>query len=184
MVKKMIKNLIISLDPGHGGRDPGAIGATGTLEKEICLAIALQVRELLKTKATIHMTRETDIFIPLSRRTAPLGASCFVSIHCNAHHSRTANGIETFRPISGNSRSMQLALSLQRNLLGQLQLRDRTVKVKDFRVLKQAHSPAALVELGFISNPTEETLLSSRQGQKKAAYAIADGIAEFLGISI
>lgn len=173
---------IVSIDAGHGGRDPGAIGATGIQEKNICLAVAARVQEELSKIVSVHMVRETDIFIPLGRRIAPSNASCFVSIHCNAHTSQAANGIETFRPILGTS-SIPLATELQQEMLKHLRLRDRGVKIRDFQVIRQQRCPAALVELGFISNPTEEALLASAQGQEKAVKAIVEGIKSFLDIN-
>lgn len=79
----------IVIDPGHGGKDPGAIGINGVKEKEVVLSIGLMARDLLKKKASmnIFMTRSTDVFIPLADRTAMAnkkGADLFVSIHADA----------------------------------------------------------------------------------------------------
>ncbi len=172
----------VTLDPGHGGRQPGAVGPTGVQEKIVALAVALRVRELLSGRAVVHMTRETDVDVPLARRRAALDAACFVSIHCNAHISRVANGIETFRFAGGSHRSGLLATVLQRHLVLNLRLRDRGVKTANFQVLRQAVVPAVLLELGFISNHVEEALLESEVGQERAAQAIATGLAEFLGL--
>ena len=82
-----IKTIVI--DPGHGGKDPGAIGPTGVQEKTVVLGIALQLRDLLKKKPgfTVHLTRDTDVFIPLSERTKIANdkkADLFISIHADA----------------------------------------------------------------------------------------------------
>ncbi len=158
------------------------MGPTGVQEKVVALAVALRVRELLSNRVNVHMIREADVDVPLVRRLATPGAACFVSVHCNAHVTRTANGTETFRFAGGHHRSGLLAGLLQRHLIAQLGLRDRGVKTAAFQVLRQATVPAALVELGFISNHVEEALLESEMGQARAAQAIAGGVAEFLGL--
>lgn len=91
----------IVLDPGHGGHDPGAVGATGLTEKEVVLSIGLKLREKLKEELGLDvvMTRSTDVFIPLEERTAianKVNADLFISIHANAAPNRHANGIETY----------------------------------------------------------------------------------------
>lgn len=170
---------IVTLDSGHGGRDPGAVGPTGLLEKDVCLAVSLQARELLRGQVDVRLTRETDVHLPLSRRQAVLGSACLVSIHCNAFTSREANGTETFH-MAGRTQDERLAHVLQKHLLARLQLRNRGVKTANFQVTRQARVPAVLVELAFISNPAEEVLLRSVAGQAAAAKAIADGVLEFL----
>lgn len=92
----------IVLDPGHGGKDTGAIGKKGTREKDIALEIAKQTRDLLKKKLPgieVIMTRDEDVFIPLEERTRianDAGADLFISIHCNANPSRKVRGVETY----------------------------------------------------------------------------------------
>lgn len=89
------------VDPGHGGHDPGAVGAHGTQEKNVVLAIGLNLAEKLRDELGIDvvMTRSTDVFIPLEERTAianKVNADLFVSIHANASLNRGASGIETY----------------------------------------------------------------------------------------
>ena len=91
----------IIIDPGHGGHDPGAVGPRGLYEKDIVLDISLKVQELLKDDPLydVHLTRRSDIFIPLQDRTAVANrkhADLFVSIHANASPRRQARGIETY----------------------------------------------------------------------------------------
>lgn len=91
----------IVVDPGHGGHDPGAVGAHGTQEKNVVLAIGLNLAEKLRDELGIDvvMTRSTDVFIPLEERTAianKVNADLFVSIHANASLNRGASGIETY----------------------------------------------------------------------------------------
>lgn len=91
----------IVIDPGHGGKDPGAVGKNGLKEKDITLKLGRMLREKLMNEAgaKITMTRDTDVFIPLEERTAIANsqdADLFVSIHINASPKRTATGVETY----------------------------------------------------------------------------------------
>lgn len=91
----------IVIDPGHGGKDPGAIGPTGLYEKDVVLDIALKLKNLLLSDPLneVFLTRETDIFIPLEERAAMANkkdADLFVSIHTNASPNKKARGIETY----------------------------------------------------------------------------------------
>ena len=93
--------IVVMLDPGHGGKDPGATGPTGLQEKDVVLTIGRMVREKLSRfpEYDIRMTRETDVFIPLEERTAmanQAGAGIFVSLHINASRNRRAEGISTY----------------------------------------------------------------------------------------
>ncbi|WP_373694371.1 N-acetylmuramoyl-L-alanine amidase [Geobacter sp.] len=91
----------IVVDPGHGGHDPGAVGAGGSQEKDVVLAIGLKLAEKIREELGIDvvMTRSTDVFIPLEERTAianKVNADLFVSVHANASLNRAASGIETY----------------------------------------------------------------------------------------
>ncbi len=93
----------VVVDPGHGGKDPGAIGKGGTYEKDIVLAIAKKIQDLSDTdryeKLDIALTRDTDIFLPLNKRgeiAAQKGGHIFVSVHCNASDREAPHGVETF----------------------------------------------------------------------------------------
>lgn len=91
----------VMLDPGHGGKDPGAIGPTGLKEKDVVLTLGRWVRDRLARDEAfdVRMTRDTDVFIPLEERTAMANeakADIFVSLHINASHNRNAEGISTY----------------------------------------------------------------------------------------
>lgn len=91
----------IVVDPGHGGHDPGAIGATGTREKDVVLSIGLRLAKLLREELGLDvvMTRSTDVFLELQERTAlanQVGADLFISVHANAAPNRASSGIETY----------------------------------------------------------------------------------------
>ncbi len=92
---------LIVIDPGHGGKDPGATGPGGTLEKDITLAIAKLLKEKLEesTEAEVLMTRTDDEYWSLADRTAFANrekADIFISIHVNAARRKRAHGVETF----------------------------------------------------------------------------------------
>jgi N-acetylmuramoyl-L-alanine amidase len=91
----------IVVDPGHGGHDPGAIGAGKTMEKDIVLAIGLKLADRLRSELGLDvvMTRSSDVFIPLEERTAianKVNADLFISVHANASLNRNTTGIETY----------------------------------------------------------------------------------------
>ncbi|MBL7191982.1 N-acetylmuramoyl-L-alanine amidase [bacterium] len=107
---------IICIDPGHGGKDPGAIGPTGLNEKDVVLDVALRLCRLLEKKARIKviLTRDKDDFIPLYHRSEianKADAKLFVSIHCNAARDRRAQGFQSFflKP-ARNEKAMEVAL--------------------------------------------------------------------------
>jgi len=212
----------VVLDPGHGGKDPGAIGPTGLKEKEVTLAIAKELARLLRREGLeVYLTREDDRFIPLDRRAEianQLKGDIFLSIHANAGFSRKAGGIETFfnsrysygkgaeevaarenaafgstatfkevRAIVWDliqdqyrAESNELSHSIQRCLVQATNLEDRGVKSARFYVLRGAAMPAALVEVGFISNPWEERLLKRDSFRKKIALGIFRGLMDYI----
>jgi len=106
----------VMLDPGHGGKDPGAIGPTGLKEKNVVLTIGRMVRERMAQHKDfeVRMTRDSDVFIPLEERTAMANrsrADLFVSLHINASPNRAVKGVSTyvFSRGSGNQEDLELA---------------------------------------------------------------------------
>ncbi len=94
-----IKTIVI--DPGHGGKDPGAIGRGGLREKDVALDIALRLEKLMKANCNcrVLLTRSADVFIPLEERTAFANtndADLFISIHANSNKKRNVSGVETY----------------------------------------------------------------------------------------
>lgn len=99
--KKFTKIKRVVIDPGHGGKDPGAIGPKGLLEKNVVLAVGKRLARILKEKYNMEviLTRDKDVYIPLEERTAIANsnsADLFISIHANASRRRSAKGIETY----------------------------------------------------------------------------------------
>ncbi len=177
----------VLLDPGHGGHDVGAKGRRGIHEKDINLDVARKVKEKLQTQGMrVLMTRNADNFISLwgrvgvSRKYKP---DIFVSIHTNAARNRNVNGIEFFCYTNANLRnktkSFQLAKSIQSKMIAQVKARSRGVKGARFFVLRNAPTPAILIEVGFITHVNEERNLAQKNYRNTLAQAIADGIVNY-----
>jgi N-acetylmuramoyl-L-alanine amidase len=173
-------------DPGHGGKDCGAVGASGLHEADVNLSVALMVADRLRPFMDVVMTRSTDEFIDLSPRAEianNVGANAFLSIHCNSVDDSSAHGTETFS-FPGAVNGKKLATVVHKHVVDALGLTDRGLKEANFAVLRETNMAACLVELAFISNHDEEKLLASKATQRKVANAIADGIAEYFGVTL
>ncbi|MFP4662220.1 MAG: N-acetylmuramoyl-L-alanine amidase [Halanaerobiales bacterium] len=175
---------IIMIDAGHGGFDPGAIGPNGMQEKDLNLEIALKVEKLLKAAGcNVFLTRSDDTFISLKERVEIANeqkALLFVSIHINSSNSSYSEGTETFIAPAKVTDSLPLAEFLQDEMLARLKRPNRGIKRENFYVVKHTEMPSALVEIAFLSNPHEESLLGSDLFKKKAAEAISQGIIKYI----
>lgn len=180
---------LICVDPGHGGEDSGAIGVAGTQEKDLNLAIGLFLAQNLRDAGlSVMMTREDDTYPTLQGRAdlanaAP--ASLFVSVHNNAAGDPNANGTETFYWGAADKYSPEgklLAEAIQRNLLEAIDSVDRGARThwRNLVVLAETDMPAALAEVGFVTNAAEETKLLTAVYQRAAAQGIAKGVLEYL----
>ncbi len=170
----------VTIDAGHGGHDPGTIGYEGTLEKDVTLQMALRLRKLMQDSGMqVEMTRTKDMQIHLRPRVEvgdAFDSDVFISIHANHVGDPRVTGIETyyFTP-----KSLPLARSVHRKLVNQLKRPDRGIRRNNFVVVKYNKMPAVLVEVGYLSNPTEERLLNNAQYQQRAAEAILAGVQEY-----
>jgi len=176
----------ICIDPGHGGRDPGAVGPTGLRESFVTLEVSLDVAALLAPLAQVTMTRQSDETVALDVRARianNAGANICVSIHCNAAEDRSATGIEAFHH-PNSSEGQRLANAILKLLIAATGQRNRGVKTATFAMVRLPKMPAALVELPFISNPADEKLLADPGFRRTCARAIAQGIADYLGLSL
>jgi N-acetylmuramoyl-L-alanine amidase len=186
-----LNNKVIAIDPGHGGSDPGAIGANKTQEKTITLAVAQKVKILLeKAGAKVLLTRQTDVDVygpnasaadELQARAMVANnnkADVFLSIHINAFSNPAVGGTATYY-YQKSSYSAMLAQNIQDNLVKSGGLQDRGISPARFYVLKRTEMPAILTELAFISNPNEETLLNTPQFQQQMAQGIVQGLEAF-----
>ena len=188
----------IVLDAGHGGMDPGAVGRGGKREKEVVLDIANRLRRLLASDGfRVVMTRSDDRHMPLSERNdlGKNGADLFISLHVNAARASSASGIETwiapagllgFRWLSGNysrqihAQNRAFAEALQRGMTAQTGAKNRGVKEGSFAVLSGLQIPAALVEMGFLTNPAEAARLAQPAYRQRLAEGIANGVRAYL----
>lgn len=178
------RNIVI-IDPGHGGRDPGAISVTKKKEKDFALAVALKVEQLLLQEPDIEvvMTRNEDTYPTLQERVAianNLSADVFVSIHGNSNPSVTPSGSQTFYYQRTDSKA--LANVMHKYLMKATGLKDRGVTSGNLHVIRETKMPAVLLEVGFLSNSNDETLLFTEDFQNNVAQGIVDGIKEYLGI--
>lgn len=182
----------IMLDPGHGGKDPGAISATGLKEKDVTLKIGLRLRDKLKNNGfTVLMTRETDRALgstvnqdlieraDIANRN---NADCFVSIHNNAHANTNIRGIETFA-YSQTSKGNALAKCIQDSLIVDTRLNNRGVKHANFAVIRRTNMAACLTEINFLSNVQDEVLLKDDSFLDRVSGSISKGICEYFGIT-
>lgn len=186
-----LKDKVIVLDPGHGGSDPGAVGANKTMEKTITLAVAQRLKPLLeKAGAKVFLTRndDRDVFGPnasavdeLSARTTVANnnkADIFVSIHINSFTNPIAGGIATYY-YQKTPYDALLASSIQGAIAPASGLQNRGINAANFYVIKRTIMPAVLTELGFISNPDEEKLMNTAEFQQKMAQSIYLGLDKF-----
>lgn len=179
--------MIIVLDPGHGGHDPGAVGPTGLREADVVLDVARRARLLFDAGGhDCRLTRDADAYVTLETRADfanRLGADLFVSIHCNAAESRDAHGTETWY-YEGSDVGEQIATLTQSHLLQRCGRRDRGIKAtRSFSVLRRTRMPAVLVELAFISNRGEEYRLRHEGFRSLAAVAVYDAVNEWAEVS-
>ena len=223
----------IVIDPGHGGKDPGAIGKKlKTMEKTVVLNVSLLLGDMIKKnfpEINVIYTRDTDEFIGLASRAKianKAGADFFLSIHANAVDGPSASGFEswvlglhrtkaalevakkensailmeddhdqTYQEFNPEDPDAYIALSMRQNAFldqslvfadllqkectKKLGIKNRGVKQAGFMVLYRATMPAVLVELGFLSHPTEEKMLASKEGQLKLAKHLFESFKDY-----
>lgn len=213
----------IVIDPGHGGKEVGAVGPNGVYEKDITLALSRKLAAALASKigARVVLTREDDSVVSLDQRTALANqykADLFLSVHLNAAVVRDAKGSETYflsleasdelarkaadtenasagsNPDPGSDlklilwdlaqqtyigESSRFAQAVQEELNSATGVSNRGVKQAPFKVLVGATMPAALVEVGFISNPDEETKLQSAEFQDLMVDALTRAVQRY-----
>lgn len=181
---RRVANTVV-IDAGHGGRDPGTRSRNGVLEKNVNLAIALAVAAQLRAQG-IHvlLTRDRDVFVSLDQRAGianRCGADLFVSIHCDSNARKSATGFSVIMPMSRAGQASEAALGLSEDLQA-AGARRHTLRRdnRGLRVLERTHSPAVLVEVGFLSNSSEASALNTTARRKMIAASLAEGITEYL----
>jgi N-acetylmuramoyl-L-alanine amidase len=213
----------IVIDPGHGGKEVGAIGPAGLMEKDLTLQLCRRLAASLgaKTGARVILTRDDDSLVSLDQRTAIANqyqADLFLSVHLNAAVRSEAKGSETYflsleasdeiarsaAEIENASaatnadadlklilwdlaqqayldESSRFAQAIQEALNAKTGVQNRGVKQAPFKVLIGATMPAALVEVGFISNPDEEAKLKTEAFQSLLVDAITSAVVRYKG---
>ncbi len=180
--------ILVVIDAGHGGIDPGACKGTA-YEKDINLAIALKLEKLLKDKGiNTYMIRQDDTFAALYDRpyiANALNATLFLSIHNNSIDNSKVSGTETlYYPEKEGDTSFtgeKFAKLLQGSLISKLKTVNRkTIERPGLVVLKYTKMPAALCEIGFLTNPTDLKNLKSEAFQQKTAQALCEAIVKSL----
>lgn len=174
----------IVIDPGHGGNDSGAMGPSGLRECDVCLAVALRVRERLYGSVNVLLTRDDDTFITLRQRSTIanlIDARAFLSIHCNASETHTGKGFEIFS--TGSKGGSALAAAVLESFAAIAPGPNRGSKVASFSVLRNTVMPAALLEMEFIDTPSGEAWLDDESNLDRCADAICEGMLAFLGVS-
>jgi len=197
----------IVLDPGHGGKDPGAINPEAELEEktltlEVCKALR---KKLKKSGFTVYLTRKKDHYLPLPERSSFANkqqADLFLSIHFNAFHLPSAVGIETFvYPLMGHPSSSRqhpdasdqifqfanrhdrqnilIGYHLQRSLSNRINEPNRGLKRARFEVLRSLNCPGALVELGFISHSETSRQIRTGNRMDQLVDALYEGILNY-----
>jgi N-acetylmuramoyl-L-alanine amidase len=211
----------IVIDPGHGGREVGAVGPNGLLEKDITLTIARKLAAALSSKvgARVVLTRDDDSVVSLDQRTALANqykADLFLSVHLNAAVVKDAKGSETYflsleasdelarkaaeaenvsttpNPTADLNlilwdlaqqayieESSRFAQSIQEEMNAATAVANRGVKQAPFKVLVGATMPAALVEVGFISNPEEEAKLQTEAFQTLMVESLTRAVQKY-----
>lgn len=183
--KKISSTPRIVIDPGHGGKDPGATSKTTKVqEKALALKTSLNLRDsLVKKGYEVIMTRDADYYPTVPDRAVlanQMDADVFISVHYNSTTKPTVYGIETWAYNTPDNNA--LAEALHRNIIGSTGARNRGVKDgRKLIVLNTTKVPAVLLELGFLSNPNEARLVMQEHYQKTLVQAITKGVDDYFG---
>lgn len=194
--KASSKKICIVVDAGHGGSDPGKVGVNDALEKDINLALALKLKDLLEKKdIEVVLTRDSDAGLypadATNKKASDMQKRCeiiteanpvfTVSLHQNSYTTADIKGAQVFY-YGQSQKGEELANILQESLISRVDPENkRTAKANEsYYLLKKTPTPTVIVECGFLSNPTEAELLLDADYQNKLARAIYMGIIEYL----
>lgn len=180
-LEQYLSGKTIVIDVGHGGRDDGTTGVGGTAEKVLILKTSLLLAEKLKAAGSkVILTRDNDYYLTLQKRVSLshyYKADAFLSIHYNSSVIPSVNGIQTF--YYSKSKDKKLADVIHDELIKSTGLKDRKNGFGDYYVLRENKQPAALLELGFLSNAKEEIAVTTPIFQEKVTTAIYNGLAQY-----
>ncbi|MGI2901746.1 N-acetylmuramoyl-L-alanine amidase [Tolypothrix sp. VBCCA 56010] len=174
--------VVVMIDPGHGGKDSGAVGIGGLQEKNIILPISQKLARILQQSGVqVILTRNSDYFVSLQGRVDladRANADVFISIHANSAGSERpdVSGLETYYYDSG----LGLARIVHNSILRSVNVRDRGVRRARFYVLRKSSMPSILVETGYMTGREDIAKLRNSQYQNQMAEAIARGVLQYL----
>lgn len=173
----------VVVDAGHGGNDGGTYSGK-IIEKDITLAVAKKMQKLLEEQdINVIMTRETDEYMELEERTKISNENdtdLFISVHCNYYEGGSeVKGIECYYA-EDDEISEEVAWIIMKSIDGITGLRNRGAKEEDYFVTEFNDAPAVLVEMGFLSNPTECKNLADSDYQQSIAKELVEGILKSL----
>jgi N-acetylmuramoyl-L-alanine amidase len=172
------------LDPGHGGRDPGAVGRGGLQEKQVNLAVALAVAGRLKRQGReVVLTREADVYVSLTERVAAAQAAqadLLLSLHVNSSTASTPAYVSGHVLRLGGT-AEKVARVLVDNLAAATGWPNGGVFTNNFYLLRESKIAAVLLEMGFISNPEQERWLARPENQLLLAEGIEQSLEKIYG---
>ncbi len=178
--KGSLKGVSIVIDAGHGGNDRGTTGALGTDEKDITLKTAeILASKLQAAGATVIMTRESDEYVDLRKRVSighQADADAFISLHYDAIENSSVRGFTTYYM---HGYQKDLAKFVHEGLGNMISLRNRGVQPGNYLVLRENKQKAILIELGYLSNPTEEQHVTTHAFREQASHGIYNGIINY-----
>lgn len=179
------KQFVVVIDAGHGGKDPGAVYG-GIREKDLNLDMAKRLEALLKAEGIkTHMTRTNDTFIALQSRAAlanRVNADLFVSIHNNASpNTATAGSMTLYNPGTANTKgkltAKRFADIVQREMVKELGTKNLgVIQRPSLAVLRTTNMPAVIAEIGYMSNRTELSKLTTNSYKQKAAESLKKAV--------
>lgn len=188
--------IVVMVDAGHGGNDPGKVSLNNDLEKDINLDIALKLEEILKSQnIEVVMTRTDDKGLydegasnkknsDMKRRvelSKEKKANLVVSIHANSYIDESVCGAQVFYYKDSEGGKI-LAESIQKHIskVSAMNSRRSAKSNNDYYILRNVSVPAVIVECGFLSNVAEAAMLKNDEYQRKVAWSIHLGIMEYL----
>ncbi|RDW22377.1 N-acetylmuramoyl-L-alanine amidase [Oceanobacillus arenosus] len=170
----------IVIDPGHGGNDPGAIGLGGVYEKDLVSSTSdIVVQQLRDAGADVIVTRLGDYYISLDERAQisnSYNTDAFISLHYNAFPILGVQGVSTYY---SSDTDHQLAQSVHSSLVSNVNLNNRGIIQEHYKVLRSTYAPSILMELGFITNPYDLSMIQTSDYQYKVAQAITNGLINY-----
>jgi N-acetylmuramoyl-L-alanine amidase len=174
----------ILLDPGHGGKDSGAVGPNGYTEKDANLyAAKLLANELAMRGASVYLSRESDKFVELSDRQTiidNLEPTLALSVHHNSLPDGGNPDTKGFSTYWYHAQAQSIALSLHNYVVKDTSRPSYGIFWDNLALARPASAPSVLLELGFMSNPSEFEQIADPLEQQKMAKSIADGITQWL----